>query len=215
MSNKKDLGGYRRDYDSASVGRDDLNPDPMVQFGKWLQDAIDMNAVDATAMTLATVASNGMPSARIVLLKQFDDSGFCWYTDSRSQKGQELGVNDQAALLFHWRDMSRQIRIQGSVEQMPVEDAEAYFTSRPDGSKFSAAASCQSLPVTNRAALESEVERLRELYPNGDVPRPDAWIGYRLKPLYFEFWQGLVNRLHDRLIYRPHQGSWAIERISP
>ena len=215
MTNEKDLGGYRRDYDSDSIGRGDLDPDPIVQFGKWLQDAIDMKAVDATAMTLATSTSDGIPSARIVLLKQFDASGFCWYTDSRSQKGQELAANDQAALLFHWRDMSRQIRVQGSVEQLPVEDAETYFNSRPDGSRFSAACSCQSAPVDNRAVLKTEVQRLHELYPNGDVPRPEAWLGYRLKPVYFEFWQGLVNRLHDRLVYRPGKSGWSIERISP
>jgi len=215
MSNEKDLSGYRRDYLSDSIGRGDLDPDPVVQFGKWLQDAIDIKAVDATAMTLATANGDGVPSARIVLLKQFDDSGFCWYTDSRSQKGQELAANDQAVLLFYWRDLSRQIRVQGSVEQLPAEDAEAYFHSRPEGSRFSAASSCQSSPLDNRVALEIEVQRLHQLYPDGDVPRPETWIGYRLKPVYFEFWQGLVNRRHDRLVYRPCQSGWSIERISP
>ena len=214
-ANKKDLGDYRRDYESQSIGERDLDPDPIVQFGRWLQDAIDIGAVDATAMTLATASGDGIPSARIVLLKKFDDAGFCWFSDSRSQKGQELEANDQAALLFHWRDMSRQVRIQGRVERLPAEEAEAYFHSRPHGSRFSAAASHQSSPVENRAVLESEVRRLNELFPQGDVPRPESWIGYRLKPAYFEFWQGLVNRLHDRLIYKPHQGGWSIERISP
>ena len=213
--NKKDLGDYRRDYESQSIGERDLDPDPIVQFGRWLQDAIDIGAIDATAMTLATASGDGIPSARIVLLKKFDDAGFCWFSDSRSQKGQELEANDQAALLFHWRDMSRQVRIQGRVERLPAEEAEAYFHSRPNGSRFSAAASHQSSPVENRAVLESEVRRLKELFPEGNVPRPESWIGYRLKPAYFEFWQGLVNRLHDRLIYRPHQGGWSIERISP
>lgn len=215
MANEKNLRGYRRDYHSDSIGRDNLDPDPIIQFGKWLQDAIDMKAVDATAMTLATATSDGIPSARIVLLKQFDNTGFCWYSDARSQKGQELAANDQAVLLFYWRDLSRQIRVQGSVERLPAEDAETYFHSRPEGSRYSAASSCQSAPVDNRAALETEVQRLHELYPNGEVPRPEAWIGYRLKPVYFEFWQGLENRLHDRLIYRPHQGGWSIDRISP
>ncbi|MCH6565254.1 MAG: pyridoxamine 5'-phosphate oxidase [Proteobacteria bacterium] len=215
MANKKDLGDYRRDYESQSIGERDLDPDPIVQFGRWLQDAIDIGAVDATAMTLATATGDGIPSARIVLLKKFDDAGFCWFSDSRSQKGQELEANDQAALLFHWRDMSRQVRVQGRVERLPAEEAEAYFHSRPNGSRFSAAASHQSSPVENRAVLESEVRRLKELFPEGNVPRPESWIGYRLKPAYFEFWQGLVNRLHDRLIYRPHQDGWSIERISP
>jgi pyridoxamine 5'-phosphate oxidase len=215
MANNKDLGDYRRDYESQSIGRGDLDADPVTQFGRWLQDAIDMDAVDATAMTLATATGDGVPSARIVLLKNYDDAGFCWYTDSRSQKGQELAVNDQAALLFHWRDMSRQIRIQGGVERLPAEEADNYFHSRPDGSRFSAASSHQSSPVHNRNVLETEVQRLNELYPRGDVPRPEAWIGYRLKPVYFEFWQGLVNRLHDRLVYKPHESGWSIERISP
>ena len=215
MSNKNDFSDYRRDYESYSIGRGDLDPDPIVQFGKWLQDAIDIDAVDATAMTLATATRDGIPSARIVLLKNYDDAGFCWYTDSRSQKGQELALNDQAALLFQWRDMSRQIRVQGSVERLPAGEAEVYFHSRPDGSRYSAAASHQSSPVDNRNVLETEVRRLNELYPQGDVPRPETWIGYRLKPIYFEFWQGLVNRLHDRLVYKPHESGWSIERISP
>jgi pyridoxamine 5'-phosphate oxidase len=215
MSNNKDLSDYRRDYESHSIGKTDMDPDPVVQFGKWLQQAIDIGAIDATAMTLATATSEAVPSARIVLLKKFDNAGFCWYTDSRSQKGQELAANDQAALLFHWRDLSRQIRVQGRVEKLPPEEAETYFQSRPDGSRFSAAASYQSSPVESRIVLENEVQRLHESYPYGDVPRPEAWIGYRLKPVYFEFWQGLVNRLHDRLIYRRDKDSWSIERISP
>ena len=215
MSNQKNLGDYRRDYESHSIGKGDMDPNPITQFGRWLQEAIDIGAVDATAMTLATASADGIPSARIVLLKKFDADGFCWFTDSRSQKGQELAANSQAALLFHWRDMSRQVRVQGSVERLPAIEAEAYFHSRPDGSRFSAASSSQSSSVENRAALETEVQRLHETYPDGDVPRPDAWIGYRLKPVYFEFWQGLVNRLHDRLVYRPIGDGWSIERISP
>ena len=215
MSAKKDLREHRRHYESGSIGRGNLDPNPFIQFGRWLQESIDMEAIDATAMTLATATSDGIPSARIVLLKQYDELGFCWYTDSRSQKGQELANNAQATLLFYWREMNRQVRIQGSVEQLSAQDAEAYFNSRPDGSRFSAAASCQSSPVEKRAKLEDEVRRLRELYPQGDVPRPASWIGYRLKPVYFEFWQGLVNRLHDRLVYRPTENGWSIERISP
>jgi len=215
MVSEKKISDQRRDYQSDSIGKADLDADPTAQFGKWLQDAIDMKAVDATAMTLATATGSGIPSARIVLLKHFDDDGFCWYSDSRSQKGQELASNDQAALLFHWRDMNRQIRVQGRVERLSGEAADEYFHSRPEGSRFSAAASCQSAVIDNRVALETEVQRLHESYPQGDVPRPAAWTGYRLKPVYFEFWQGLLNRLHDRLVYRPHQGGWSIKRISP
>lgn len=215
MTNQRDLSDYRREYESQGMRKADLDANPVNQFGRWLQEANDLKLIDSTAMTLATADASGMPSARIVLLKNYDEGGFCWYTDSRSQKGQELAVNPQATLLFHWRDLSRQVRVQGVVEQLPASDAEAYFNSRPEGSRFSAASSCQTSTVSNRQVLESEVQRLRELYPDGDVPRPDSWIGYRLKPQYFEFWQGLVNRLHDRVSYRPNDNRWIMERLSP
>lgn len=215
MTDNKDLSSVRRDYETTSIGKKDLDADPVVEFGKWLQQATDLQLIDATAMTLATATSDGLPSARIVLLKGYDADGFCWYTDSRSQKGQQLEANPQAALLFHWRDLSRQIRVQGSVERLPADQAEAYFHSRPEGSRFSAASSWQTSPVDNRAALENEVQRLRDLYPNNNIPRPEAWIGYRLKPVYFEFWQGLVNRLHDRIVYQLDGDGWIKSRISP
>ena len=215
MSDAKNLNDVRRDYESTSIRKADLDDDPFVQFGIWLQQARDLQLIDSTAMTLATAGNDGQPSARVVLLKGYDQRGFCWYTDSRSQKGRQLAENPQAALLFHWRDLSRQIRVQGAVERLPAELAEEYFHSRPQGSRFSAAASCQTSRVESRPVLESEVQRLNELYPEGDVPRPEAWIGYRLKPVYFEFWQGLIDRLHDRIVYRPDANGWLKSRISP
>jgi len=215
MSESIDLNDIRRDYESTGIRKHNLDADPFVEFGRWLKAARDLNLIDSTAMTLATASKDGAPSARIVLLKYFDEQGFCWYTDSRSQKGQQMAENPQAALLFHWRDLSRQIRVQGEIEQLPAQSAEDYFHSRPEGSRFSAASSHQTSQVENRAVLESQVERLQQLYPNGDVPRPDTWIGYRLKPKYFEFWQGLVNRLHDRIVYQPESNGWAKSRISP
>lgn len=215
MTAKKDFSDYRRDYETQGMRKIDLDHNPINQFGRWLQDANNLKLMDSTAMTLATSASDGMPSARIVLLKSFDEQGFCWYTDSRSQKGQELSLNPQAALLFHWRDLSRQVRVQGIVTPLPALDAETYFNSRPEGSRFSAASSCQTSTVKNRQVLEAEVQRLHERYPNGDVPRPESWIGYRLRPQYFEFWQGLVNRLHDRLIYKLAGKDWVMDRLSP
>lgn len=210
-----DLSDVRREYETSSIRKAALDADPFIEFGRWLQQAIDLELLDATAMTLATVSSDGAPSARVVLLKGFDSDGFCWYTDSRSHKGQQLAANPQAALLFHWRDLSRQIRVQGSVEKLSAEQADAYFHSRPLESRFSAASSCQSALVESRQSLEDEVLRQRDLYPEGNVPRPKAWIGYRLKPVYFEFWQGLVNRLHDRIVYQPEGGNWTKSRISP
>jgi pyridoxamine 5'-phosphate oxidase len=215
MKNQKDLSDHRREYESQGIRKADLDADPMSQFGHWLKEANDLQLLDSTAMTLATANANGMPSARIVLLKNYDERGFCWYTDSRSQKGQELSVNPQATLLFHWRDLSRQIRVQGIVEELPASEAEDYFNSRPEGSRFSAASSCQTAVVKNRQALEDEVKRLHEQYPDGNVPRPESWIGYRLKPQSFEFWQGLVNRLHDRVSYQPNGVQWVMDRLSP
>lgn len=215
MTESKDLSDVRRHYESSGIRKSDLDANPIIQFGQWLQEARDLNLLDSTAMTLATASAEGIPSARIVLLKHYDAEGFSWYTDSRSQKGQELAENPQASLLFHWRDLSRQIRVQGAVERLPADSAESYFQSRPEGSRFSAASSKQSSSVDDRSVLENEVKRLNDLYPDGNVPRPEAWIGYRLKPVYFEFWQGLVNRLHDRIVYRPDGDAWRKSRISP
>lgn len=215
MADKNDLADVRRNYESHAVHRSDLDADPIAQFGIWLQQARDLDVLDSTAMVLATCSSDGQPSSRVVLLKQFDDEGFCWYTDSRSQKGRELAENPRAALLFHWRDLSRQVRILGRVEQLPGDDADRYFDSRPEGSRFSAAASCQSAELRSRAQLEAEVERLHQLYSDGRVPRPPAWIGYRLRPQSFEFWQGSDNRLHDRIVYTLAGEGWTMKRISP
>ena len=215
MTNAMDLTDVRREYESQGVSRKDLDADPFVQFGKWLQRARDLELLDATSMTLATADSAARPSARIVLLKHFDAAGFCWYTDSRSQKGLELAANPQAALLFHWRDLSRQVRVHGSAARLSAEEADEYYYLRPEGSRFSAAASHQSSVVAGRSSLEQEVARLRAAYPAGDVPRPPAWIGYRLVPDYFEFWQGQDSRLHDRIVYQPNADGWTMQRISP
>ena len=210
-----DLKDVRRDYEAQGISRKDMDSDPHAQFGQWLQRARDLELLDATAMTLATCDPSGQPSARIVLLKHADSDGFCWYTDSRSQKGHELAANPRAALLFHWRDLSRQVRVHGSVAPLPAEDAEKYFNLRPEGSRFSAAASMQSAEIDGRSVLEDEILRLRAAHPDGDVPRPEAWLGYRLVADYFEFWQGQDNRLHDRIVYRPVQGGWQMARLSP
>ncbi len=215
MAIELDLSDVRRDYESHSLDKKDMDSDPFVEFGRWLQRARDLELLDATAMTLATADAAGRPSARVVLLKHVDSEGFCWYTDSRSQKGRELAANPRAALLFHWRDLSRQVRVQGSAALLPAADAEKYFQIRPEGSRFSAAASRQSAEVESRSQLEDEVLRLRAAYPDGDVPRPDAWLGYRLAPDYFEFWQGRDNRLHDRIAYVADGDSWTMKRLSP
>ena len=215
MTIEMDLNDVRRDYEAHNISRKDMDSDPFVQFGRWLQRARDLELLDATAMTLATASADSKPSARIVLLKHFDADGFTWYCDSRSLKGQHIDANPNAALLFHWRDLSRQVRVHGQVKALPADEAEKYFLMRPEGSRFSAAASRQSADIETRSHLEDEVLRLRAAYPDGDVPRPDAWLGYRLIPEYFEFWQGQDNRLHDRIVYSPLESGWAMKRISP
>jgi len=215
MAIEIDLNDVRRDYEAHNISRKDMDSDPVVQFGRWMQRARDLELLDATAMTLATADPAGRPSARIVLLKHVDADGFTWYTDSRSLKGQHIDANPNAALLFHWRDLSRQVRVHGRVELLPADDADKYFHMRPEGSRYSAAASRQSAEVESRSHLEDEVLRLRAAYPDGDVPRPDGWLGYRLIPEYFEFWQGQSNRLHDRIVYTPIENAWVMTRISP
>jgi len=215
MPIEMDLTDVRRAYESQGITRKDMDSDPLLQFGRWLQRARDLELLDATAMTLATADRAGNPSARIVLLKHVDADGFCWYSDARSRKGRDLAENPRAALLFHWRDLSRQVRVHGEVRRLPAADAEKYFLMRPEGSRFSAAASKQSSEIESRQQLEDEVLRLRAAYPDGDVPRPEDWIGYRLIPDYFEFWQGQDDRLHDRIVYEPLGGGWQMKRISP
>ena len=215
MTIKTDLRDVRRDYESAGIRRADMLSDPFEQFSRWLQDAVDVGAIDATSMVLATAGADALPSARVVLLKHVDEDGFCWYTDSRSQKGQQIAANPNAALLFYWREFNRQVRVVGRVEQLSAESADNYFYSRPEGSRFSAASSHQTTVVENRETLEARVAELHTQYPDGNVPRPEAWIGYRLVPTEFEFWQGKVDRLHDRIIYQPHQGGWTMSRRSP
>ncbi len=205
----------RREYLGRKLHREDLDADPFVQFDRWLRDAIDTGAKDATAMTLASAGADGYPSARTVLLKQHGPEGFVWFSDSRSRKGRELAENPRAELLFYWRDLDRQARIRGPVEPLPAAIADSYFHSRPQGSRFSAAASVQSSVIAGRRVLQERVAELRARYPAGDVPRPQAWIGYRLAPEAFEFWQGRENRQHDRFRFRREAGDWVIERLSP
>ena len=216
MTDKGDLTATRREYIAPSLHRADLQVDPLVQFSQWMEQALAASPDDATSMTLATASSSGMPSARIVLLKHYDQRGFAWYTDYRSQKGQELAENPQAEIMFYWYGLERQVRIQGQVKKLSQADGEKYFNERPIGSRLSAAASLQSHPVESRAALEQAVEKLEQAYPQGDVPHPAEWGGYVLIPSRFEFWQGRESRLHDRFQYdQDTNGNWKIERLQP
>lgn len=211
----KTLAETRREYDFSSLTRNQLNKDPIEQMKLWLEQAKQAELKDATCMTLATTDDKGMPDARIVLLKQLDETGFSWYTSYTSSKGQQLENNPQACLLFYWRDVDRQVKIRGQVEKLTKEEAEAYFHSRPLDSQFSAAASHQSQPIDSRKTLEEKLKQLKNTNASA-VERPENWGGYRLQPSSFEFWQGRENRLHDRFTYtKDNSNKWLIARLQP
>jgi len=209
------LADIRREYVHSSLSKHDLKSNPFKQFNEWLEHAKQAELRDATAMTLATAGKNGMPDARIVLLKDLDDTGLSWYTNYASQKGHELAENSQACLLFYWRDFDRQVKIQGKVEKLSAKAADEYFHSRPLDSQFSAAASQQSQPIASRKALQDKIDQLKKANPDA-VDKPADWGGYRLIPDEFEFWQGRESRLHDRFTYTiDSSGNWIIERLQP
>lgn len=206
----------RREYSSDDLRESDVAENPFDQFELWFQQAVDAKIDLPDAMTLATASEDGMPSARIVLLRGFDERGLVFFTDYQSQKAQELAENPRAALVFYWRELDRQIRVSGSVNTVSREESEKYFRSRPVGSQLAALASNQGEVIPNRQELESKYMQLMETYRHKEIPLPPCWGGFRLSPNWFEFWQGRPNRLHDRLRYtqRSDEG-WKIERLSP
>jgi pyridoxamine 5'-phosphate oxidase len=205
----------RKEYTREALSEADVDADPVVQFGRWFEQASQAGLLEPTAMTLATATPDGRPSARMVLLRGFDERGFCFYTNYESRKGGELAANPNAALVFWWGELERQVRIEGRVERTSRSESEAYFRSRPPGSQLSAAASPQSQVIDGRAVLEERVARLATGHQDGEVPLPGFWGGYRLVPEVVEFWQGRPNRLHDRLRYRRAGDRWRIERLAP
>ncbi len=214
-SDQMNLRDVRREYKGESLRKSEMDDDPISEFAKWITLAADYHPLDSTAMVLATATTDGQPSMRTVLLKHYDQQGFCWYTNSASEKGSQLQLNPKAALQFYWSTMSRQIRISGAVTRLPRTMAEEYFYSRPEGARFSAAASRQSAVVQTREDLETAVEKLHALHVDGDVPCPDDWCGYCLLPEKLEFWQGRENRLHDRIVYQRVGQDWAKQRLAP
>lgn len=209
------IADLRKDYSHASLSRADALDDPIAQFGKWFDEALRADIPEPNAMSLATVGSDNRPSSRIVLVKQFDARGFVWFTNYASRKGQELQHHASAALLFHWVEIERQVRIEGRVEKVSAAESDAYFNSRPLKSRIGAIASVQSAPIDNRDALEHQFTDAEHTFGEHPV-RPDNWGGYRLIPDYLEFWQGRRSRLHDRIAYHPHgDGSWEKQRLQP
>lgn len=209
------LADLRRTYVLGSLSETDVAPDPLSQFKRWFDEAVTAKLPEPNAMTLATVDATGQPSARIVLLKGIDDRGFTFFTNYESRKGLDLAANPRAALLFHWVQLERQVRVEGYVEKVSDDESDAYFASRPLGSRVGAWASEQSREVPGRDVLEQRELEYRSKFGE-NPPRPPHWGGYRLVPTALEFWQGRPSRLHDRIAYRVQpDGSWQIVRLSP
>ena len=205
----------RRDYPGEPFDERHSDADPFAQFALWFEQVRTIES-DPTAMALATATSDGRPSVRTVLLKAVDGGGFVFFTNYDSRKGREIAATGRASLLFFWRSVERQVRIDGSVEKVSAEESDAYFASRPLESRLSVHASRQSEIIPTRDALEARFETARQTFADGNVPRPDFWGGYRVIPDEFEFWQGRTSRLHDRLHYlRRADGSWQRERLAP
>ena len=210
------LADLRKEYMLRGLSEADLDPDPFRQFQVWFADASDAGLIEPNAMTLATATREGRPSARMVLLKGFDERGFVFYSNYESRKGRELEANPWAALILFWVELERQIRIEGRVERASGEESDTYYASRPEGSRIGAWASRQSSIILGRKPLEARVRELEERYQGQPIPRPPFWGGFRVVPDAIEFWQGRPNRLHDRLRYcRQADGAWVAERLSP
>lgn len=212
---KENLQNLRQDYRSASLSEADVAADPISQFKSWFSDAVEAQLYEPNVMTFATADSDGKPSARIVLLKGFDENGFVFFTNYDSKKGKDLIENPQAALVFFWAELERQVRIEGVVSKIDSESSESYFHSRPVGSQIGAIASPQSAVIEDRSILEQKVHELTEQYQGSTIPKPENWGGYLVEPKHIEFWQGRSSRLHDRIVYNFVDGQWIISRLAP
>lgn len=210
------LEDFRRDYLQGGLRRNDLPASPLDLFETWQKQAIDSGLLDPTAMVVATVAADGQPSQRIVLLKHLDERGFVFYTNYHSRKAREIAANSQVSLLFPWYSMERQVKVQGSAEKVPLSESMQYFATRPRDSQLAAWASQQSAPIASRSVLLHQLEQMKQKFEHAEVPLPEFWGGYRISPQLIEFWQGGAGRLHDRFEYRRQSdNSWSISRLAP
>ena len=210
------VADLRKDYQLQCLSETDADRNPFKQFQVWFDQALAAQLPEPNAMTVATVTKSGKPRARVVLLKNFDERGFVFYTNYHSHKGQELADNPQAAIAFWWAELERQVRIEGRVLKVSDRESDEYFHSRPFNSRLGAWASEQSQVIESREVLEQRLQDLKNKYENQDIPRPPHWGGFRVIPTAIEFWQGRPSRLHDRLLYSLlDDGSWQIERLSP
>ena len=211
----KNIADIRKDYKLQSLLEQDISQDPFEQFDAWWNNAINSDIEEVNAMTLATCTTTGTPSARIVLLKGYDNEGFKFFTNYKSHKAGEMEQNPKVALVFFWKELERQVRIEGTVEKVSTVESDEYFASRPLKSKIGAWASPQSKPVDNRLWIEDSFEEFSDKFTEEEVPRPPHWGGYIVKPSLFEFWQGRRSRLHDRIQYSKEEIGWKIERLAP
>ena len=213
MKNK--IADIRKDYIRTRMSFEDLKSNPIDQFNIWFNNALSLDVMEVNAMVLSTVSEDGIPSGRVVLLKNVDYSGFTFYTNYNSSKGLHMKFNPNVSATFFWPELEQQIRITGTVVKLDTESSDIYFKSRPKGSQIAACASNQSNLIDDRSVLENEVNRLEKLYKNKDIPRPDHWGGYLLSPSKIEFWQGRASRLHDRCLYELHSEGWKMNRLAP
>ncbi|MBB6627252.1 pyridoxamine 5'-phosphate oxidase [Nocardioides sp. KIGAM211] len=209
------IADLRHEYAAGGLDEGDLAPDPVTMFRRWFEDVRAANLHEPNAMVISTVSAEGRPSSRMVLLKGVAEDGFRFFTNTRSRKGAELAANPACSLLFPWHLLERQVRVDGVAEPLPDADVRAYFDSRPRGSRIGAWASHQSHPVADRGALDAAYAEADARFPGEDVPVPEEWGGYLVRPETVEFWQGRTSRLHDRLVYRRAAGSWETERLAP
>ncbi len=211
-----DITGIRKEYANPVLTRAMLDPDPFAQFSRWFKEACAAGLAEPNAMTLATVGADGQPTLRTVLLKIFDAAGFVFFTNYGSRKARQIGENQRVALLFPWVKLARQVAITGTAEKISAAESARYFASRPRESQLGAWISQQSSILSSRQLLLGELAKIKTKFLRGEVPLPDFWGGYRVRPLTIEFWQGQTSRLHDRFLYtRRDDGSWAIERLAP
>lgn len=216
MVMKKNIAELREDYRLKTLDISDVNQDPFIQFQTWFDEALASDIPEPNAMVLATANTQGIPSARVVLLKGFHESGFVFYTNYESHKASELDANPFAALVFNWLGLQRQVRIEGSVERLSATASRSYFQSRPKGSQIGAYASPQSQEIPNRSVLEENVQKLQAQYADVEqLPLPDNWGGYLVKASKIEFWQGRSSRLHDRIVFTKVDTAWMTKRLAP
>ena len=212
---KSSIADIRKDYKQHSLNEADVAADPYTQFDRWWNEALAAEVDEVNAMTLATASKEGIPSARIVLLKGYDTNGFVFFTNYKSHKGKELLDNPHAALVFFWKELERQVRIEGMVEKISAAESDEYFYSRPEGSRIGAWSSPQSEIIADRTVIETNVASYTKQFAGKTIPRPEHWGGYRVIPGVFEFWQGRSSRLHDRFRYTKNNDVWKPERLAP